>query len=65
MKGKKITVEIPEDLLERATAATGNGITPTVRRGLELVAISGVYARLRRQRGKTKFSIQLSELRGD
>ncbi|MFQ5729116.1 MAG: hypothetical protein ACE5GN_01995 [Waddliaceae bacterium] len=65
MKGKKITVEVPEDLLDRATTAFGKGITPTVRRGLELVATSGVYAQLRRQRGKATFSIRLSELRED
>jgi len=65
MKAKKITVEVPEDLLERAISASGSGITPTVRRGLELVAASGVYAQLRHQRGKIKFSIHLSDLRND
>ena len=63
MKVKKLTIEVPEDLLERATAASGQGITPTIRRGLELVAASGVYARLRGLKGKVKFSIKLSELR--
>lgn len=62
---KKLTMEIPEELLERATSASGLGITPTVRRGLELVAASGAYAKLRRLRGKVKFSIDLSELRKD
>ncbi len=65
MKVKKLTVEVPNDLLERATAATGQGITPTIRRGLELVAASGAYARLRKRRGRVKFSIKLSELRED
>jgi len=63
MKVKKLTIEVPEDLLERATAASGQGITPTIRRGLELVAASGAYARLRGLKGKVKFSIKLSELR--
>lgn len=62
---KKLTMEIPEELLERATSASGLGITPTVRRGLELVAASGAYAKLRRLRGKVKFSIDLPELRKD
>lgn len=62
---KKLTMEIPEELLERATSASGLGITPTVRRGLELVAASGAYAKLRRLRGKVKFSIDLAELRKD
>ena len=65
MKVKKLTIEVPEDLLERATAASGQGITPTIRRGLELVAASGAYARLRGLKGKVKFSIKLSELRED
>lgn len=62
---KKITIEVPADLLERATAASGQGITPTIRRGLELVASSAAYSRLRRMKGKVKFSIKLSELRED
>lgn len=63
MKVKKLTVEVPDDLLERAIAASGQGNTLTVRRGLELVAASGAYARLRGLKGKVKFSIKLSELR--
>lgn len=65
MKRKKMTIEVPEDLLIRATAATGEGVTPTVRRGLELVAASGAYAKLRSLKGKVKFSVKLSELRTD
>ena len=48
---RKITVEVPEDLLEKAQRETGTGITRTVRTGLELVAASHAYARLRRLRG--------------
>lgn len=62
---RKLTVEVPADLLERATTASGKGVTPTVRRGLELVAAGGAYGRLRRFRGKVKFGIKLSELRLD
>ncbi|MDH4088290.1 MAG: hypothetical protein OEV27_09465 [Nitrospira sp.] len=62
---KKLTVEVPADLLARATTASGEGVTPTVRRGLELVAAGGAYGRLRRFRGKVKFSVKLSELRQD
>lgn len=65
MKLKKLTVEVPDALLKRATTATGQGITPTVRKGLELVAASQAYAQLRNLRGKVKFSIKLSELRND
>lgn len=65
MKTRKLTVEVPEEILERAISTTGQGITPTIRRGLELVAASGAYARLRRLKGKVKFSLKLSELRTD
>jgi hypothetical protein len=62
---KKITILIPENLLRKAQKATGLGITPTVRQGLELVAASESYDKLRRLRGKVKFSIDLKALRGD
>ena len=62
---KKLTIQVPEELLERATDASGQGITPTIRRGLELMAASGAYAKLRRLKGKVKFHIKLAELRED
>jgi hypothetical protein len=65
MKLKKLTLEVPQELLDRATAASGAGITPTVRRGLELVAAGGAYAKLRKLRGGVKFSIDLRSLRKD
>jgi hypothetical protein len=62
---RKITVEVPEDLLEKAQLASGVGITQTVRTGLQLVAASGAYARLRRLRGKVRFSRATDELKAD
>jgi len=53
---RKITIEVPADLLEKAQRESGTGITGTVRAGLELVAASHAYARLRSLRGKVKFS---------
>ena len=64
-KLRKITLEVPEDILKRATAATGEGITPTIRKGLELVAASGAYSSLRALKGKIRYSVKLSELRED
>src|SRR5207247_2646557 len=52
---RKITVEVPPDLLERAQRATDSGITQTVRAGLEVVAESRAYAQLRQFRGKVRF----------
>ncbi len=36
-RNRKITVTVPTDLLARAQKATGEGISATVRKGLELV----------------------------
>jgi hypothetical protein len=62
---RKITVEIPEDLLEKAQQASGTGVTQTVRTGLELLAASHAYARLRQFRGKVRFSRMLAQLKDD
>jgi hypothetical protein len=62
---RKITVEVPAELLERAQLAGGTGITQTVRTGLQLVAASQSYARLRQLRGKVRFSRTLAELKAD
>ena len=62
---RKITVEIPRDLLEKAQRASGTGITQTVRAGLQLVAASRTYARLRQLRGKVRFTLALDELKAD
>ena len=62
---RKITVEVPLDLLEKAQRASGTGVTQTVRAGLQLVAASRTYARLRRLRGKVHFTRTLTELKAD
>ena len=62
---RKITVEIPADLLAKAQRASGGGVTETVRTGLQLLAASETYARLRRLRGKVRFSRTLAELKAD
>lgn len=62
---RKITVEVPLDLLDKAQRASGTGITQTVRAGLQLVAASQTYARLRQLRGKVRFSRTLAELKAD
>jgi hypothetical protein len=58
-------VEVPLDLLEKAQLASGTGITQTVRAGLQLVAASRTYARLRHLRGKVRFTRTLVELKAD
>ena len=62
---RKITVQIPNELLRKAQDSTGKGITATVRKGLELVAASEAYESVRQMRGKVKFSLDLRKLRED
>jgi hypothetical protein len=62
---RKITVKVPADLLEKAQRASGTGITQTVLTGLQLLAASEIYARLRQLRGKVRFSLTVEELKAD
>jgi hypothetical protein len=62
---KKITVQVPADLLRRAQESTGVGIAETIRKALELLAAGGAYEKLRRLRGKVPFALGLRELRED
>lgn len=62
---RKITVEVPADLLAQAQRASGAGVTQTIRTGLQLVAASQAYASLRRWRGKVRFSRSAAELKAD
>ncbi len=62
---KKVTVHLPAALLRKAQAHTRQGITPTIRHGLELVAAADSYERLRQLRGKVKFSVDWKKLRED
>jgi hypothetical protein len=62
---RKITVQVPAKLLQKAQQASGAGVTQTIRAGLQLVAASHTYNRLRRLRGKVRFSRSLAELKSD
>jgi hypothetical protein len=64
-RARKITLEIPPELLEKAQRASGTGITQTVRTGLQLVAASETYAKLRGLRGKVRFSRASNDLKAD
>ena len=52
---KKVTIEVPEELLDKAQQATGSGITQTIRTGLQLLAASQAYADLRQARADGTF----------
>ncbi len=63
---RKITAFVPADLLASAQAYTGEGVTETLRQGLEKLAHQAFYDRLRALKGKVKFDdFDLDELRRD
>jgi hypothetical protein len=62
---RKVTVELPEELLQKAQKSTGKGITATIRQGLELVAAGRAYDQLRKLKGSVKLAIDLKALRED
>ncbi len=64
-RARKITVEVPAKLLDKAQRASGAGITQTVRAGLQLMAASEAYAQLLQFRGKVRFSRSVEELKDD
>jgi hypothetical protein len=62
---RKVTIMLPEELLDRALKASGEGITPTLRKGLELVAAKDSYRRLLKLKGKFDLKIDLEGSRKD
>ena len=58
-------MHVPEALLEKAQRSTGQGITETIRRGLQLVAASDAYKKLRALRGKVSITLDIETLRED
>ena len=65
METQKVTAHIPVELLRRAQEMTGEGVTETLRRGLEELTTAEAYRRLRALRGKVRLSIDVAELRRD
>ena len=62
---KKLTIVVPRETLRRAQRATKAGATPTVRKGLELLAARDAYDHLLKMRGRVKFSLTWQEMRGE
>jgi Arc/MetJ-type ribon-helix-helix transcriptional regulator len=60
---RKITVEVPESLLEKAQDFTGEGITETIREALRRLASDRAQEEARKLRGKIKFSVDFKALR--
>ncbi|MFZ1991230.1 MAG: hypothetical protein WAW96_15835 [Alphaproteobacteria bacterium] len=62
---RKITVEVPAELLDMAQAETGKGISETVREGLKKLASMRAQKELLALRGKVKFSMTWQEMKED
>jgi Arc/MetJ-type ribon-helix-helix transcriptional regulator len=60
---RKITVEVPEDLLVSVQAGAGTGVSETVRQALELMRQRQALLGLRALRGKVRFGVDPMELR--
>ena len=61
---RRITANLPADLLEAAMEATGRGITETIVEGLTQVQRRRFYDRAMALRGKLKLDIDLEKTRG-
>jgi len=66
-RDRKITANLPEELLIRAMDASGEGLTPTLRRGLELVAAQKIYQKILESQNKypNGIGLDLEESRKD
>jgi hypothetical protein len=56
---KRITANLPRDLLEEATKASGKGVTATLIEGLEMVRRSAAYEKAMALKGKIRLDIDL------
>ena len=60
-----MTVVLPGDLVEKAMKASGEGLTPTLRRGLELVAAKEAYRGLLKLKGKFDLGLDYEQVQKD
>jgi hypothetical protein len=62
-KIKKVTVNLPEDVLAKAQRVTGKGITSTLIEGLEALERRSLRSALRQLRGDVRFELNLDRTR--
>jgi hypothetical protein len=60
---RKVTVNLPAELLDRARATTGLGITETIVKGLQELERGKQRSALRGLRGKIRFELDLEATR--
>ena len=63
MRLRKVTVNLPGDLLDDAVRITAKGITPTIVEGLHEIQRRAKRSALRRLRGKVRFVLDLEATR--
>ena len=61
---RKITVNLPADLLDGAMAQSGKGLTETIRDALEFKRSAAAWERMRQMRGKVDFGATWQQLAG-
>ncbi len=59
-KLKRITANLPADLLREATAVTDRGITDTIVFGLQLVKRTSAYQKAQKLKGKINIDVDLN-----
>jgi hypothetical protein len=58
-KKKRVTVVLPEDVLDSAMRITGKGITETLLEGLRAIERRRDLSALRKLRGRVRFELEL------
>lgn len=56
---RRVTANLPEELLDKAQEVTGKGITETLVFGLELVRRQNAFKKAQKLKGKLSFKIDL------
>ncbi len=64
MAARRVTANLPADLLEAARKITGKGITETIIEGLEQVKRRRFYERALALHGKVHLNVDVEALRG-
>ena len=62
---RKVTVELPADLLESAQSVTGKNVKETISLGLQRIAQEKAYDDMLALQGSYQFSISMDTLRED
>ena len=56
---------LPKNLIQKAMRASGEGLTPTLRQGLELVAAKAAYRGLQKLKGRFDLGLNYNQVKKD